>query len=259
MPHDVCDSLRPILIIFLLVGIFPCRLVGGGNTGQRHRLQTTVYGTVITVAYICGFVVSYAFSVDKPQIFIGHFVPNDYFSHFIDLFMITVGLIAVIGMLCRCLRHKRQLIALIDVLVDIDAALTTELGGRLRHGQLLWEICKRSIISWIVLGTYVQSSREVLKLMRRHVSSMSAWTSYFLPTMMMNCVLFEWITIARMLRHRFAVLNGVSERFSVLGNLMGIRCCQQSIVWGPYGNHHRAIRVCVFSVESVINACVQVP
>lgn len=189
-------------------------MVGGGRSG-KHRLQPTIYGTLITVAYICGFIVSYALTVDKPQIFIGHFVPKDYFSHFIDLFMITVGLVAVLGMLCRCLWHKEKLIALVNLLVGIDESLTLEhLGGRVRHSQLMWEICQRMIISWIVLGTYVQSSREILKLLRRNVSlmSLSAWMSYFLPTMMMNCVLFEWITIARMLRHRFAVLNGVSEQ-----------------------------------------------
>lgn len=205
-PRDVFDSFRPILIVFLLLGIMPYGLVG--SRGKQHRLKFTIFGGLITCVYIVGFCISYVFTVREQHIFLAHIVP-DMFTRIVDLFMVTFTLSAVLAMLAGCLRRKERLVGLMNVLAGIDERLI-DLGGRVRHGRTMWLLCVNLVISWIVFAVYVQLSRQIFYRLQLDAAALNSWISYFMPHLMMNCFLFKWTMVSRMLHHRFDVLNIVS-------------------------------------------------
>lgn len=206
-PHDVFDSFRPILVVFLLLGIMPYRLVG--SRGKQHRLQFTMIGGIITCAYIVAFTVSYTFTVAEAHIFLAYIVP-DTFTRIVDFFMVTFTLGAVLAMLAGCLRRKDRLVGLMNVLAEIDEGLE-RLEGRVRHGRTMRRLCVNLLLSWIVFAVYVQLSRQIFWRLQLDAAGLNSWVSYFMPHLMMNCFLFKWTMVSRLLQHRFVVLNDVSR------------------------------------------------
>lgn len=205
VPRDIFETLRPILLGYLLLGIMPFRLVGARG---EHRLRPAIYGWLITVAYIVIFIVSYVLTVVQPRIFLGHFMPNT-FSMFVDLFLITSALFAVICMLLVSMHRKERLVTLVNLFAAVDARLLS-VGGRVRHGRTMWLVCRRLGLTMIVYGVYVLVSRELLRMVQGR-TTLSSWVSYFCPHIMGMGFLFLWHTVTHLVAHRLAVLNGVSE------------------------------------------------
>lgn len=204
IPRDVNESIRPLLFVFLLLGAMPFRLVG--PRGQQ-RLQPVIIGGIITITYVVVFITSYAATISMPQIFLGYFMPN-MFAQFIDRFMITSAMLAVLIMLLGCLIRRHRFVGLINLMSTIDEQLCG-LKGRVRHGAALWLVCRRMVFSFIGYFVYVVGSRELLWKLQGQ-TLIRSWISYFLPHMMMLCFLFKWRTVVHMLHHRYRVLNGVS-------------------------------------------------
>lgn len=205
IPRDIFESFRPLLFVFLLMGIMPYRLVG--ERGD-HRLQPVLFGGLITVVFIFIFVVAYFLTtVGMPPIFLAHMFPNS-FSHAVDLFMVTSSLCTVLCMLFVCLRGKNRLCDLLNQLDRVDGKLSL-LGVRVEHGRALWHVCRLLVFSWLLYGVYVSFSRSMLLYAQRR-TSLSCWVAYFMPHVMVMSFLCKWRTVVQLLRDRFAVLNRVS-------------------------------------------------
>lgn len=209
-PRDLYDSIQPYLLLFLLLGTMPFRLVGPRGA---KRLKPTIIGGLITVTYIVLFGVSYWNTITLPKILIAHFVFNK-LSTFIDTFRITAVLVALLWMLLGCVIQRRNFACLINLLSAIDEKLIG-LNGHVRHEATLWLLCRRLVYSILFYIPNVVLTRVLLTSIHRNRAYNHAFISYFMPHIVMLCFLLKWRTVIHLLHRRFQVLNEVSFRYNI--------------------------------------------
>lgn len=206
-PLDIFESFRPLLHVFLLMGIMPYRMVdidGGG-----HRLRPSVGGGLLTVAYICAFVYAYVQTIlEMRNMFLANLKPDD-FSRAVDLYMLTSSLAAVLCMLFVCVRRRTRMCRLLNLLDMVDRRLQ-KLGGRVEHRRTLCSMCGLMAFSWLVYGIYLTGSYLVLVYVR-HRNSPVCWMAFFMPHIMLFNFLYKWRMVVMMLHQRLEVLNKVSS------------------------------------------------
>lgn len=204
-PHDIYESLRPMLWIFLLIGILPLRISGKRD---NHILKSVFLSYLISFIMLLVLIYCYLSTVSLDRIFLSYF-RNHSFATTFDRLLITMSLFGNILVFVKNIRCIGGFVRIIQRLHDADDLLRT-VGHKMRHGRTTSNIILRLTIGTSAFFVYVAVSYYLLQLQGRR-TYLTTWISYFVPLMMLMLVFFNHTTVMHLFVRRFAGLGEVSE------------------------------------------------
>lgn len=203
-PQDIYESLRPMIWIFLMIGVLPLRI--SGRRGNYH-LQTVFLGYLTAFIMLIMMIYCYLTSLPLERIFLSYFM-NHSFSAVVDRLLITSSLFATMMVYFKNIRRSYGFVRIIERLADVDQMLKT-IGGRMKHGSTTVNIIMRLMSGSTLFSIYVIGSYKMLngQEMQTHLTT---WVAYFLPHLLLMLVLFQHRTVMHLLVNRFAETSRVS-------------------------------------------------
>lgn len=203
-PSDLYESLRPLVFMLFVDGIPPYKLNSSANANRSKRV---ILGRIIGSIYLAMFCVSYALTIGNLNIFTSFFM--DYkLAQVVDTVLITSTLFAMFLVYLSAFVKKHHFCDIVKILVDVDTRLI-KFGVNLNHRKSVLALMKFSAVTAVVYFFYVIGSYQLLSMFN-HRAYLYTWISYFMPHYILALILFKYLTITKIIRHRFATLNKVS-------------------------------------------------
>lgn len=209
-PQDIYESIRPMIWIFLLLGVLPLRISGSrGN----YQLKIVYIGYLTALVMLIIMFFSYTFTIYLDRIFLAYFL-NHPFSAVVDRVLITSTLLGMILVYSKNIRRSYGFVRIIKRLDCVDQLLKS-IGERMSYGHATLDILLRLLNGTLFFAIYVIGSFYLLSMQgwRTHLTT---WISYFLPHMLLMLVLFRHQTVMHLLVNRFAKLSKVSTSISII-------------------------------------------
>lgn len=204
-PHDIYESLRPMIWIFLLLGVLPLRISGSrGN----YRLKQVYLGYLTAFIMLLIMIFSYLVTISLESIFLTYFMAHP-FSNVVDRVLITSSLLGTIMIYFKNIRRSYGFVRIVQRLADVDDRLKA-IGGRMRHGHTTFDILLRLTSGTTLFSVYVSGSYHLLSVQGRR-THLTTWVAYFVPHMLLMMVLFQHRTVMHLLVNRFAEMARVSK------------------------------------------------
>lgn len=208
-PIDVYSSQRFLLMMSLIYGLIPYKLVGDQCKQNNQRLKTTIFGFIAAILYMLFFSFCFYTTIIEQMNLMEFFLKSP-ISNFGGNLNLVTSFFSITSVYMSSLYLRKKVKAIFCILIRIDQKLF-ELGIEINHKNALMYNFKCSVGAIVVYCIYSLGSLTIL-VIQDNTPRISVLVTHFLPYLVLTILIFTFLNFARLIYARFAATNKVSLR-----------------------------------------------
>ncbi|XP_058447184.1 putative gustatory receptor 28b [Malaya genurostris] len=211
-PQNFYEAQGPILRITFLMGLTPFTVV---REGSDVALRCTLFGYLNSCIHVVIFCTCYGITFMNHESVTAYFF-NTEISILGDFLQIVIGLAALVLSFFYTIFRRNKLIHVFNSLTKTDEHLK-EIGVEPNYNRTLFfnymfivtQVCVQVTycgVSWTVASLSLSNARP----------SLTAWVSFFLPTIITSMLITLFLSLVYQAKHRFFLLNQILESLKAI-------------------------------------------